>query len=282
MGLAQDTLGRWNDAAQAFEAAQRIRAASSPPLPALPELDTALRERLHELAALPALREPRTAAPVLLLGLPGSGVGRIAALLGDQPALKVRRDRFASAADFLGGTFDARLLGSLTDSDLSLLERRYARPLQRVDTGNARVIEWLPWFDARVLPALRRIWPDARIVIVQREARDTLLNWLAFGVRGLTMPGAIEGARWLKLAGAHQALVAETMTTHIVDSDALLADPSGAQGVALAAFLGLESLQPGALSQAASRGSKGLPVAFAPGRASYYQEALADSFAALN
>nr|MDQ2972319.1 hypothetical protein [Pseudomonadota bacterium] len=275
--------GQWNDAAEAFDAAQRIRAASSPPLPALPELDAALRERLHELASLPALREPRTPPPILLLGLPGSGVGRIAALLGDQPALKVRRDRFAGATDFLGGTFDARLLDPLTDADLAWLERRYARPLQRADIGDARVIEWLPWFDARVLPALRRVWPNARIVIARREARDTLLNWLVFGgARGLTMPDAIEGARWLKLASDHQSLGAETMTAHTIDTDALLADPAGEQGAALTAFLGLQSLQPGALSQAASHGRKGLPIAFAPGHGAHYQESLAEAFAALD
>ncbi|MEO6967115.1 MAG: hypothetical protein ABI132_01480, partial [Rhodanobacteraceae bacterium] len=71
-------------------------------------------------------------------------------------------------------------------------------------------------------------------------------------------------------------------TAHTVDADALLADPAGALCAALAAFLGLPSLQPGALSQAAGHGRKGLPVAFAPGHAAHYQEALAEAFVALD
>ena len=60
----------------------------------MPALDTPRREL--EIALTEPVGAPWADAPVLLLGTPGSGVERIAALLADQPGLTVLRDRIGT------------------------------------------------------------------------------------------------------------------------------------------------------------------------------------------
>lgn len=279
-GLAHDALGQWSEAVTDF---RRGLSPGAPALPDLPGLDQPLRDLLDERAAEPVLQESRLAAPILFTGLPGSGASRLAALLGDQAELAVRRDRFSVATDFVSAPFDDRLLRPLSQSDLAFLQGRYARPLQRGGLREgARVIDWLPHLDARVLPALKRALPGVRLVQVQCDPRGALLNWLAFGTNAKLLIGdPVEAARWLKIAMTHQALAAELLPTCSMDVQAVLADPRGPQGTALADFLGIEQLKPGPLARAAEKNRHGLPVAFEPGHAEHYRDALAEAFAAL-
>ncbi|HET6912227.1 MAG TPA: tetratricopeptide repeat protein [Rhodanobacteraceae bacterium] len=279
-GLAHDALSRWKEAVVDF---RRALSNEAPPLPELPLPDGALIELLRERAAEPGFNESQFAAPVLLTGLPGSGTGRLAALLADQPGWVVRRDRFSASTDFVSAAFDERLLRPLSQSDLAFLQRRYVRPLQRsgLEDG-AGVIDWLPYLDARVLPALKRALPGVRLIQVQCDPRDALLNWLVFGGNAkLLMRDPLEAARWMKADMVHQALAVEMLPACRVDADAVLADPQGEAGQALAHFLGLERLQPGPLSRAAEKNRRGMPVSFEPGHAEHYREALAEAFAAL-
>lgn len=279
-GLAHDALEEWDEAAADF---RRALPANAPALPSLPWLDETLRNLLLERAAEPPLLESKMDPPVLFTGLPGSGVGRLAALLGDQAQLAVRRDRLAADTDFISATFDERLLRNLGRTDLEFLQRRYARPLQRsgLRTG-ARVVDWLPWLDARVLPSLKRALPGVRIVQVRCDPRDALLNWMAFGGNArLLMRDPLEAARWVKTAIAHQALAAELLPACSVDAEAVLADPQGAQGRELAEFLGIGQLESGPLARAAEKNRRGMPVAFKTGHAKNYRDAMAEAFAAL-
>lgn len=279
-GLAHDALGQWHEAAADF---QRALWKEAPELPELPVMDQALVAQLRERAADPDLTESRIEAPVLLTGLPGSGIGRLAALLGDQAGLAVRRDRFNADTDFISAAFDERLLRPLSQSDLAFLQRRYARPLLRGGLGEgARVIDWVPYLDARVLPALKRALPGVRVIQVRCEPRDALLNWLAFGANArLLMRDPLEAARWLKINLAHQAFATELLPACSIDAEAVLADPEGRQGKTLAEFLQLEQLVPGPLTRAAEKNRRGMPVSFPPGHAEHYGEALAEAFAAL-
>ncbi|HET7556529.1 MAG TPA: tetratricopeptide repeat protein [Rhodanobacteraceae bacterium] len=279
-GLAHDALSQWEQAVADFRRALRKEA---PGLPELPPLDDASIELLRERAAEPEFKESQFAAPVLLAGLPGSGSGRLAALLADQPGWVVRRDRFSASTDFVSAAFDERLLRPLSQSDLAFLQRRYARPLQRSGLGaGAGVVDWLPYLDARVLPAVKRALPGVRLVQVQCDARDALLNWLAFGANAkLLMRDPLEAAQWLKADMAHQALAAELLPACSIDAEAVLADPQGEAGRELARFLGLERLQPGPLSLVAEKNRRGMPVCFEPGHAERYRDALAEAFAAL-
>lgn len=280
IGRAHDALGQWPQAVDAFLRAQPRRHAI---LPDLPKLDDAMRARLRELAALPMLEHSQIDAPVLLVGLPGTRTGRIAALLGDQLELAVRRDRFAQSVDFVSAPFDERLLRELNQIDLAFLQRRYARPLQRgKHRAGARVIDWLPWLDARLLPAMQRALPGLKLVLVQREPHDALLNWLAFDTNSkLVMDDPAVAARWLKNAMTHQQLAAELLPTQAVDAETVLQDSSDAN-VELAAFLGLAQLKPGALSEAAGTGRGGLSKSFGAGHAEKYRDALRQAFAILD
>jgi len=279
-GLAHDALRQWNEAVADFRRALWPDASA---LPEMPELDEVSRARLRERAADPVLQESRIEPPILLTGLPGSGTARLAALLDDQPGLAVRRDRFGAAADFLSTGFEEKLLQPLNQTDLALLQSRYLRALARAGLREGvRVIDWLPYLDARVLPALKRALPGVRVVLVQCDPRDAVLNWMAFGANAkLPMRDPLESALWTKACLGHQALAAELLPSCEVDADAVLADPQGAQGKALAGFLGLEQLEPGPLTRAAEKNRRGMPVSFEPGHAQHYRDALAEAFAAL-
>ncbi len=276
-GLAHDALRQWSEAVRAFERALREDA---PPLPDLPPLDETLIAQLRERASDVPLRDSQFEPPILLAGLPGSVVKRLAALLEDQPRLALRRDRFTSSPDFISAPFDERLLQP-QETDLRRLQRRYARALQRAGVREgARVVDWLPYLDARVLPALKRALPGVAIVLVRSDPRDALLNWLAFaGNRRLVMRDAATAARWLKCALAHQRLAAELLPSCVIeDAETLIAQPNGEPARELAGLLGLDSLTPGARMRATQNNRAGLPGSFPPGHARHYEQALSAAF----
>lgn len=281
LGLAFDALEQWPDAAQAFVQAQRLTHGSPPELPAL---DEETHDNLQRLAAEPELDEARDVAPVFLCGLPGSGVGQVAALLADQPDWFVRRERFEAVPDFVNAPFDARLLQPLDQTALSLLARRYQRPLQRAGVADSRrVVDWIPVLDARVVPALKRALPGARLVVVQREPHDMLLDWLGFGwSKGFAMPNPLAGARWLRLAATHLAFAATLLPSFHVDPDMLLAAGDGDARMRLGVFLHLDDLQLGPMARGARKGGGGLPVSFPPGHAAHYREVFSEAFATLD
>lgn len=280
LGLAFDALEQWPDAVQAFLAAQR----QGVPLPDLPSLDQATRTKLQTLAAGQDLAEDRGAPPVLLCGLPGSGVELVAALLADQPGWFVRRDRFATSPDFIEAPFVQPLRQPLDQGDLSLLARRYRRPLARANLPEGtRVVDWLPVLDANVVPVLKRALPGVQLLVVRREPHDMLLNWLALaGRNAFSLTDPLEGARWLRLAATHLAVAADILPTFRADPDALLAARGDDARMQLGLFLDLEELVPGPAAQAVAAGRPGIPASFPGGHASHYREALADAFAVMD
>jgi tetratricopeptide (TPR) repeat protein len=280
LGLAFDKLEQWPDAVEAFMRAQRM---GSTQLPDLPSLDEGTEAALIQLAAEPALEEARGAPPILLCGLPGSGVGQVAALLADQPGWFVRRERFEAVPDFISAPFDARLVQPLDQAALAVLARRYRRPLERAKVAEAtQVVDWLPVLDARVIPAISRALPGTRLLIATREPQDMLLDWMAFGwSQGYSMPDPLIGARWLRLAAAHLDVAAKMLPAFRVDPDALLAKGGSASRRQLGEHLGLAELAWGPLARGARRGRGGLPVSFTAGHAAHYREVLSEAFAAL-
>jgi tetratricopeptide (TPR) repeat protein len=280
LGLAFDKLEQWPDAVEAFMRAQRM---GSTGLPDLPSLDEGTEAALRQLAGEPALEEARGVPPILLCGLPGSGVGQVAALLADQPGWFVRRERFEAMPDFISAPFDARLVQPLDQAALAVLARRYRRPLERAKVAETtQVVDWLPVLDARLIPALGRVLPGTRLLIATREPQDMLLDWMAFGwPQGYSMPDPLTGARWLRLAAGHIDLAAKMLPAYRVDPDALLAKGGGASRRQLGEHLGVAELAWGPLARGARRGRGGLPVSFTAGHAAHYREVLSEAFAAL-
>lgn len=278
LGRIHDRAGNAVEAAGAFTEAQRGTPASMPALDTpRPELEIALTEPVGEAWA---------DAPVLLLGTPGSGVERVAALLADQPDLVVLRDRIGALQrvdDFNQPRF-AHYAGALSEADRAALRERYLGPLRHVGIASGRtVVDWLPRWDAHLLALVRRAYPGTRIVVVERDPRDALLNWLAFGwARGFGLADLSAFSEWLARARdhIHYADALDEPQRIVVDADAVLDDPAGA-GAALARFLGIDALEPGANHAAMSRGLGGLPVRFPRGHWQAYAEALAEPFAKL-
>lgn len=281
LGLAYDGLEQWQAALDAFVQAHRMTPSR---LPELPSLDEGIEAALRQLADEPGLSETRGAAPILLCGLPGSGVAQVAALLADQSGWFVRRERFEAVPDFISAPFDPRLMQPLDQAALAVLARRYRRPLDRAHVSEAtQVVDWLPVLDARVVPAIRRALPGTRLLIVAREPQDMLVDWLAFGwSEGYSMPDPLTGARWMRLAAAHLAMAAKMLPAFRADPDALLAKGGGSARRQLGEHLGLPELAWGPLARGARRGRGGLPVCFNAGHAAHYREVLSEAFAALD
>jgi tetratricopeptide (TPR) repeat protein len=279
LGLAFDALEQWPDAVQAFLAAPRKHE-----LPDLAVLDEPDLAALRQLAAEPALTAADEAPPVLLCGLPGSGVEQVATLLAGQTGWSVRRDRLGGAPDFVNAMFDPKLLQPLDQAALARLARGYRRALKRLDLPEAtRVIDWIPLLDARVLPVVQRALPGVRLLLVQRDPRDELLNWLGFGcAQRLALTDPLAAARWLRLAATHLAAAADLLPSLRVDPDALLAPAGAAARAELGGFLGIEPLVLGPAARASTTGRGGLPTSFPNGHAAHYRETLAEAFAVLD
>jgi tetratricopeptide (TPR) repeat protein len=275
-GHLRDRAGDAAGAVAAFSASQEGMPSAWPDLPAP-----------FVVAPVEAPAEPLDHAPVLLLGTPGSGVERVAALLADQPRLAVLRDRiFGSqrADDFRDPDF-VRYAEDLDEQAIAALRDRYYAPLRALDVPEDRtIVDWLPHWDARFLPFVRQVLPGARLVIVERDPRDALLNWLAFGWSpeySCTDVGA--AADWLARANRHLRAEADAADPPrlVVAADALLDDPASAAGFQLAQFLGLEPLVAGKRFEEMMQGLGGTPVRFPPGHWQAYADALAAPFATL-
>lgn len=275
-GLLRDRADDATAAAAAFAASQEGMPAAWPDLP----------ESVN-VTPVDVSAEPLDHAPVLLLGTPGSGVERIAALLADQPRLAVLRDRIFGGTredDFRNPDF-VRYADDLDEDAIANLRDRYYAPLRALNVPEDRtIVDWLPHWDARFLAFVRRVLPGARLVIVERDPRDALLNWLAFGWTPEYSCTDVEAAAdWLVRANRHLQADADAAEPprFVVDADAVLDDPAGPAGQSLAQFLGLERLTPGKQFAELMKGLGDTPVRFPAGHWRGYADALAAPFAKL-
>ena len=270
-----DRAGNFADAARGFAQAQRGMPMN---LPALDDPHASLAE---------ALAEPVGAdwadAPVLLLGTPGSGVERVAALLADQPGLIVLRDRIGAMmrVDDFNQPMFAHYTGALGADERDALRERYLAPLRTAQLPPGRtVVDWLPRWDAHLLALVRRAMPGTRLIVVERDPRDALLNWLAFGwAQGFGCADVDTAAGWLVRAQKHLRFGAELDAPRriTVAADPLLEDAES-HGVELARFLGLDALTPGPQLAAMASVLGGLPARFPAGHWRGYATALAAPF----
>jgi tetratricopeptide (TPR) repeat protein len=275
LGRAHDRGGEWTDAVRCFAEAQRGLPVAMPQYADPPALLDAV---LAEFAGAPWAQ-----APILLLGLPGSRVEEVAELLSRQAQLGVNRQRIGAQPldDDLDLPDFERALGEFSESERERVRGRWLASLHANGVATDRpVVEWLPRWDARLLALVHRAMPGTRIVVVERDPRDELLNWLAFGwAPGFRCDDPLVAAQWLAQARRHLHWGADAADPRrlVVSADGLLADPAG-EGAALARFLGIAALEG---APVASRGLGGLPQAFAAGHWREYRDALAGAFALL-
>lgn len=270
-----DRTGRKGEAARFFTEAQRGMQGT------LPILDTLPAD--YDVALAASQGEVWEHAPILLIGVPGSGVERIAALLADQAGLCVMRDRINSARD---DGFDTRAFdhtrSDLDTAGVAVLREEYLAGLRARGIGTERpIVDWIVRWDARFLPYARRVLNGTRIVVVDRDPRDALINWLAFGaVPYMPLADFEPCVDWLARARQHTLFGVEHggVPHLVVNAEQVLADPTGA-GAELARFVGVDRLQPGPALASTEYALGGLPSRFPDGYWESYAEVLAAPFA---
>ncbi|HET7844175.1 MAG TPA: tetratricopeptide repeat protein [Xanthomonadales bacterium] len=274
-GVAADALGDVDGAVAQWRIAQGD-ASRAPELPDVPRNLDAHVEAARTRGAVGAERAPNA----LLLGLPGSGVELAARLVASLPNVALLGDRFGGGGARSDGLAEGhnRYL-DLDDDQAHVQARRYARGLERLGIApDAVVVDWLPLFDAHFLPLLHRLFGDTRLVVVTRDPRETLLDWLALGsASGFNAVPEAAAARWLARAHAHleAARTQSALPVLEIAAGALRDDPAGTRA-RIAAFLGTD-----AGDAPMPPLSAGLPAMLPADRVARYGDALADAFAAL-
>ncbi len=213
------------------------------------------------------------ARPMFVWGAPGSGVERvIAAIAAASPVL--RGDRFGpnppNDAFQSYHTLQDLSTGKLDPAQLVSVWREQLRERGLAD---ANVIDWLLWWDNALLWSLRPQLPEGRLLVVLRDPRDMLLQWLAHGSPAPFAVNSVnEAAEWLARALAQVATLHEQdLYPHaLVRIDHIGNDPA-----AMAEHLG--SLFGVAMPPAQTLGPARLPT----GHWRTYQNELAAAFALL-
>lgn len=270
LARAQDHAGLPAEAAANWIAIAARHAPSSRPLPPLGPLAPPSEPGLPPTST--ANHQASTADAIFLWGLPGSGVERIAELLSVFTAF--RNDRFGPQPPN-DGFQDFSSVENLSTGKLggALMVQEWLRGLPTRGINDSRVIDWLPWWDNTFLHALRPHMPNGILLVVVRDPRDMLLEWLAFGSPariGMTSP--LHAAQWMA-AQIEQILTIsrDALYPHaLIRIDGMENDP-----IALTETLKTTTgLQPPIPQQ-------GMPVFFKSGHWRNYAEALAEPFAIL-
>lgn len=203
LGEVQDGAGQREAALATWTSLHAAEASRRLPLP--PQAKAPL--------SWPALGEVAgdvAARPMFVWGAPGSNVERvIAAIAAASPV--VRGDRFGATPpnDAFQNyhTLQDLSTGKLAPEQL-VAQWRAILPERGLADGN--VIDWLLWWDNALLWALRPQLPEGRLLLVLRDPRDMLLEWLAHGAPApFAINSVAEAAEWLARALAQVATLHE-------------------------------------------------------------------------
>lgn len=219
-----------------------------------------------------AVSAPEAPHPVLVFGLPGSGIERVVDTLAAAGG-PVRADRYSAQAPddplrTLQAAYDVRT-GAM---DPAVLVARWRERLPARGIMDGNVIDWLAWWDNALLLALRPHLPEGLLLTAVRDPRDMLLDWLA---TGSPVPLALDdpqtAAGWLargleQLADLHE----QDLYPHVMlRLDGVIGSPQ-ALAEAVGGALGITLPPPPAV-----------PARLPPGRWRAYADVLAGPFAAL-
>lgn len=256
IGEARDKAGDAAAAHAAFSAANAILLRLHAPLLSASHLlyhpegiafMTALTATV-EVSSWRAPAHPETPAPVFLVGFPRSGTTLLDQILSSHSRIVCieEREHFANAlAGVISDKVKLAAFASLADAEIAAARAEYWRRVKEErDVDGAIVIDKLP-LNIVVLPLIRRVFPDARIVFALRDPRDVVLSCYQqrFGMNAAMaqfLDLASAGAYYDKMMGLFE-LCRERLdlTMHQVRYEDVVADLEGAAR-ALAGFLELE------------------------------------------
>lgn len=266
MGEIQDRAGQPQDALRTWMALQVDQAPQRLPLPPQAKAPPSWPDK-------GSIDGDIHSAPIFLWGAPGSGVERVATgLAAASPVL--RSDRYTSNppddAFQNYNTLQDLASGLLTPERLV---QRWREQLPARGLQSDTVIDWLLWWDNALLWALRPQLPQGRLLVVLRDPRDMLLDWVAYGAAApLAMTSLAEAGEWLARALAQIAtLHEEDLYPHVL----LRIDQIGNDPQAMADLLGRLFERP--MPPAAQLGAPRLPA----GHWRNYRDVMSAAFAQL-
>ncbi|HVV32588.1 MAG TPA: sulfotransferase [Vitreimonas sp.] len=187
-------------------------------------------------------------APVFLVGFPRSGTTLLDQILSSHSAIFCieEREHFANALASVISD-EAKLAGfaALSDAEIEAARAEYWRRVRAEDAppADALVVDKLP-LNIVVLPLIKRVFPDAKIIFALRDPRDVILSCYVqrFGMNA-AMAQFLElgrAARYYDAVMRLMSLCREKLALHLhqVRYEDVVAD-IGREARALADFLGL-------------------------------------------
>jgi tetratricopeptide (TPR) repeat protein len=185
-GFTEEALGHRNEALLQFTQA-RLAVLESPA--AVPEIaPEVLGQFIRKVAST------RGTPLRFLFGLPGSAVEALALLVTQHHATELLTDRLFSNTPRKDRFFQAitKVLTPLDDSERAAAQQQYLE-LRSTVTDRPQVVDMLPG-TAQCLAVVFELFPDAEVLLVDRDPRDLLLDVLTYGQRSLPMPITAPGA----------------------------------------------------------------------------------------
>ena len=126
---------------------------------------------------------------LFLLGLPGSGVEVIGRVLRSIDSSLVDDDRLGFDIRRVDIFADAVLSvrSPLTPEDVALERERYTSERAKLPAQQGAALDWVPG-SAQALSLIHELYPQARVVLVERDLRDCVAEVIACGALVQTAP----------------------------------------------------------------------------------------------
>lgn len=148
---------------------------------------------------------------VFIAGLPGALSERTTQLISESTP-EFRSDRYSERTpnDLLQNFYIANRLAEGKVSHQDVYDSWLAE-LSNRGIEHAQIIDWLLWWDNALIPVFKEHFQDAHLIVLLRDPRDMLLDWIAFGAPiRFQYCTADAMAAWLTLYLEHIAILQET------------------------------------------------------------------------
>ncbi len=121
--------------------------------------------------------------PIFLLAWPGTGRQKLLAAMQAHPAISIANESPQNRRELLLGVTKNDALEAMSETDIRLLRKRYWRRLKQAlpDWDEVQGVVDAQWLPVEALPMVYRLFPQARIVILDRDEADMELSWSLYG-----------------------------------------------------------------------------------------------------